>query len=784
MPRPGWKNDALLAGLVATFCLVAMLPGLGRYGLWEPWEVERLEAAAGADDSEDPSERSEEISRDGRRDLLAQWLLGSALAGSGSEAQVRLPAALIALSSLLVTLFLGAALFGWRPAAYSVVVLAGLPLFLVSSRLLIQSPFPILAFSLVIGGAALTSCGPFRGWKNAIVGCTAVALGLVIGELSSGWFLGRLVPLAGAVFGVALTKPWKRGTASTVAGILLLIILMGGTAIDLVTRDLSILALARGGENFTVVIRHLMLGTFPWSGLIIVGLGLLFHPRALGERAAPAAAVLSAGFVFGMVAQTIWNETWSRVPFMALWPLSISAGLLLDHAIRDDTPKKVAAVVCGLFMMLGLRDHMLEPNVALIALGSESAEFPEGVDGKPWLIAITVLLGAPLILALARGGGGGPEGTNFRGWLDRYFGWLFESKGSMAVFRWIILAIPALLLVHTLLIAFSPPVLWFPLFSCIERKIWMAAGLIVPFGLFLGVLGKLVWGGTGRLGRMIVPVVLAIGACGALVTVHVILPSMSRHFSSRGVVLAYDRLRVGEEPLLAHRASTRAVELLGTTEVEDVGDMDELVSRLSGREKVFALIRAEDLAKVDVSYRQKTQKHVPVLDRSSATTLLLSSEFGEGRENLNPLEEIVPLERPRPRYPVNANFDDRIELMGIDVEGPGGSETVCSMSSFILRFYWRCLRSVSGNQKIFVHIDGLGQRINGDHYPAKGDFLTRHWREGDYIVDEQVLKVPAHYRPGDYTVYVGFFQGSKRLPVKDGPSTSDNRVRAGILKVR
>ena len=103
---------------------------------------------------------------------------------------------------------------------------------------------------------------------------------------------------------------------------------------------------------------------------------------------------------------------------------------------------------------------------------------------------------------------------------------------------------------------------------------------------------------------------------------------------------------------------------------------------------------------------------------------------------------------------------------------------------FGITWYWRALAESASSQQVFVHIDGFGLRLNGDHVPVDGKYPTSLWLKGDVIVDSQTLTVPANYQNGDYTIYVGLFRGSKRLEVKSGTSDDANRVDAGLLSVR
>jgi hypothetical protein len=83
-----------------------------------------------------------------------------------------------------------------------------------------------------------------------------------------------------------------------------------------------------------------------------------------------------------------------------------------------------------------------------------------------------------------------------------------------------------------------------------------------------------------------------------------------------------------------------------------------------------------------------------------------------------------------------------------------------------------------------VHTDGQGPRINGDHEGVGGRYATRHWQRGDYINDQITVNVPLTYRPGVYTVFLGFFDGGDRMRLEGGDHDRDNRVVVARVNVR
>jgi len=163
--------------------------------------------------------------------------------------------------------------------------------------------------------------------------------------------------------------------------------------------------------------------------------------------------------------------------------------------------------------------------------------------------------------------------------------------------------------------------------------------------------------------------------------------------------------------------------------------------------------------------------------------LLIAAQPIDGRPNENFIANAVLKDAPKVQHTVGANFDDRIELVGYDLELPRG-DAVGAGQRFEVTWYWRVLDKAPSGYEVFVHVDGHGLRLNGDHVPVGGRYPTKLWEKGDVIVDTQELMVPANYRIGDYVMHVGLFSGSKRLEVKSGPNDGDNRVQAGTLPVR
>jgi hypothetical protein len=173
-----------------------------------------------------------------------------------------------------------------------------------------------------------------------------------------------------------------------------------------------------------------------------------------------------------------------------------------------------------------------------------------------------------------------------------------------------------------------------------------------------------------------------------------------------------------------------------------------------------------------------------VIDDSNATSLLLSNKLDPGRQDKNPLSGMVVRNQPTDiGRLVSANFDDRVELLGVTMP-----EHVARGSTFEVSLFFKVLQPVGRNWKIFVHFDGGGLRFQGDHDPTRGRCGTSFWQAGDYIIDTFEVKAgDVTYPKTAYSAWVGFFVGSSgnwtNMTVKSGNPDSNNRVPIGTIEV-
>lgn len=260
-------------------------------------------------------------------------------------------------------------------------------------------------------------------------------------------------------------------------------------------------------------------------------------------------------------------------------------------------------------------------------------------------------------------------------------------------------------------------------------------------------------------------------------------PSLSQQFSQRDVYLSYQKLQKGSEPLATYNLDSKVAKFYSKTPIKELKQQQELILYLESPSRVWAIIPSDDFISLNRTWRRKHKRHLFIADASSAKALLATNQDILGHTNQNFLATQILTEAPRIQHPVQANFENQIELLGYDLLLPPGQTTIGPFQEFKITWYWKCLRPVSGNQEVFLHIDGYGQRLSGDHIPVDGKYPVRMWETGDIIKDTQSLRVPANYRAGDYRFMVGFYSGDNRLKVISGPKDDDNRVNAGGLPV-
>jgi hypothetical protein len=768
-------------------CLFALvLSGLSTVGIWDPWELDAADAARRLLEGS-----SEAIARNG------PWLASLGFRAFGmSEWGGRLPIALCGIATIALTFGMLAWLADRSAARAGAVIAATSPLFLFNTRLMVGEAAVFAAQGLVglAGLLALSDRTPRRariGWLAMTLCATALAI------VARGALLGALPPLL-AVAAIALSdgRARRHGLA---AGVL---IALSGTLTALVLRDvlhdpaehsLWLGGGAIGGNppSFDTVIERGFHAFAPWSALLVPALAsALWHAPQTPAQASDAREqdarwleqVLLVWIALGYAAQTLYLSRYGREAVFA--PVVALSGMcaLYLRRLRDAREAQWALAIASTFLtLLLLRDFVLYPSGPVHGLAVSSFKVPEVFNPKrEWGVLLGGFAAATLF------GLGTPAGLR----LDLRAPYRFvrdtfrKSRGHKAWLIGALLILLAVVAYGVLAWLKSAGVRIEGLRLSTQGTKWGKRLLFLPVALPLAIaLVQLVLYGCSRLAHRRSWLVLIAGAAVGLYTAVGFMPQLSAHFSPRDVYETYNAVAKPGETLVEYRIGGRAAAYYAKGSLLEVDTIGALTRELERDERRFAVIPRDDLAIIDRSFRRKSDKHLFVVDGRSARVLLVSNQAIKGRKDDNPLRGSVLSKAKSPKHPVNARFEDKIELLGYDIDLPHG-EHVGAGESFEITWHFRVLRSSIGEQRLFVHIDGEGQRIHGDHDPVQGVYPVKLWEEGDIIVDKHRLEVPSTYRPATFTIFMGFYSGDTRLTVKEGPRDDENRVRAGALRIR
>jgi hypothetical protein len=136
---------------------------------------------------------------------------------------------------------------------------------------------------------------------------------------------------------------------------------------------------------------------------------------------------------------------------------------------------------------------------------------------------------------------------------------------------------------------------------------------------------------------------------------------------------------------------------------------------------------------------------------------------------------------PATMHPVNATFGGgAVRYLGYEIQPaqpiPG--------QHFEIIHYWRAEKPIPEDWTIFVHFGIPGQPgmvANGDHIPAAGAYPTSQWKVGAAFKDPQVFGLPPSFPAPQIEVYVGLYQGDKRMPLDPPARGPEDRLLAAKI---
>lgn len=791
------RQTAIWTAVVFAAIALLLLVRIASFGIWDPWELNA------ADVARDVLERKHVEYRSAP---LAAWLISASFGAFGvAEWSGRIPIVVGGLLTVLAAWLLLKRFGGRRAAIYGALVVGTSPLFLFNSRQMLGAALAFAGSGFVAWTAASAAWRPSASEDEAVrkrhaaMWLVGLVASVVFGMLAGGSLLTVLPPL-GAVTLVILLRgeiPDDPAKRIGVAGVVLVGAFVALSTVQAVIVDAAGYSHWLGGAprgttppTFDAAVELIFHGFAPWSALAVIGTVRLLAPNARAEKDSrehtdPAEGNVRTSLVLwlalGYGALTLYTARYGHATYIPI----VAAAAAVAYFLRDVEESKRAwwaeAIVACLFVGLLIRDYGLYPESPVRGLPLDNLSVPDVFNPRAWWALVLGFFAVTVMMAL----GTRPEqelgGMTMRGLKE----WLLDHWHRGGAHRfWVGLAISMLaifLVFGIVCFVFGDSL---PLPSIVPRAgRWLT---FVPFLVPLGLRGvPFAFYFYGKLGNLrLAPVLLAGGLVGAYAS-QAFLPALSSHFSPREVYDTYNDLGAGE-PLAEYRVNGRAAAYYASgDQVEDIETQAQLLEWLGTEdERRWAVFPADELAALNRAWRSEHGTHMYIADARSARVVLATNRAIPDRDNSNFIAGAVIDELPRMDHTVGAKFGDKIELAGYDLDLPQEGY-VGAGQSFTVTWYWRCLERVGGSYKIFLHVDGAGNRLNGDHEPVNERYPVRLWDEGDIIVDRQELTVPANYRSGIYTFFIGFFSGNNRLEIT--PEELDDgadRLRAGRLRIR
>lgn len=314
--------------------------------------------------------------------------------------------------------------------------------------------------------------------------------------------------------------------------------------------------------------------------------------------------------------------------------------------------------------------------------------------------------------------------------------------------------------------------------------IYQAASFSAIFGVMILTLGFIGFRGESESRwkswrSLIFPPLVALSFGGYIS--FSLVPELSMHWSSKHAIDSYARFRRGEEKLAVFKQShfdKAATKLLSE---------EQAVEWLTSSTRQFLLFPKSALPGINAKLREKKGQNAFVLDAESNNLLLATSKPLPDERNASPVAESISSQpfSPPPTHDLNINFDDKLRLVGYDLNNSKGGSELLRGDELILTTYWKVEGRLLRNYDIFIHFDGPGGRFHGDHKPLDDAYPTTYWRPGDYVKDVYRRSVPVYQKAGTYHIKLGMYQGSShRLPILNEPRANANAFFLTSVKLK
>lgn len=140
-------------------------------------------------------------------------------------------------------------------------------------------------------------------------------------------------------------------------------------------------------------------------------------------------------------------------------------------------------------------------------------------------------------------------------------------------------------------------------------------------------------------------------------------------------------------------------------------------------------------------------------------------------------DDVLLTAAPKPAHPLDLSFDDKVDLIGYELDTPRPSPGM----PFKVTWFWRVRAPLGDGVQVFTHLaDGQGvtQQNLDSQRTMRVAYPEASWRAGNFIRDEQVITLPDDWGSPSAMFYLGFYVGARRFDVTRGPHDAERRGEA------
>jgi hypothetical protein len=163
--------------------------------------------------------------------------------------------------------------------------------------------------------------------------------------------------------------------------------------------------------------------------------------------------------------------------------------------------------------------------------------------------------------------------------------------------------------------------------------------------------------------------------------------------------------------------------------------------------------------------------------------------------DVTPKKERV-FELPPPKYPVDANLENKVRLLGYNTpltpgNAPNGftlNRSTCGDCVVQLELIWQGISEMDKLYQVFTHlVDDQGRLVaQHDGVPGLGKQPTTGWLPGEIVADPIEISLPADIAAGQYTIRVGLYlppHGPRLLIIDDKDRPVSDFLDIAVLEI-